>query len=1110
MTGVAPRIRRLDVAGLAFLAYVPFLLSSPGKVSADTKPYLYLDPGRLLARSAYLWSDHLGTGTVPHQGIGYLFPMGPYYWTMDQLGVPDWVAQRLWMGSISFAAALGALWLLTMLGTRRSGALVGALVYVLTPYQLAFTARISVLLLPWAALPWLVGLTARALARRGWRDPALFALVVLAAGSVNASSLLLVGIAPVLWLVVALVQRRASIGAVAATAARIGVLTVGVSLWWAVGLVLQSRYGFSVLDATESLARVSESTLPADLVRGFGNWFLSGSDRLGPWLEQAADYRTEKLLTVVTLGVPLLAFAAAACVRWRHRAYFIALVVVGVVVGVGAWPYGDPSPIGSLFKSFANGSALGLALRNTPRVVPVIVLGLAALLAAGVSALVARPRLRLVAIGAVVLCVVVGFLPVWRHGYLAAGVQRPEDVPRYWQDAATALDAEGDATRVLEIPGSLFSAYRWGNTVEPVTPGLMDRPYVARELVPYGTPASVNLLAALDRRIQDATLDAAALAAMARFLRAGTISLRSDLQYERYDTPAPGVLWRRLSDPAAAGLGAPVAFGPTIPNPAATVPSEAAAPAVALFPVLDAQRIVDEKPARRSVVLSGDGDGIVDATEAGLLDGRQLVQYSVSLDDRALRAAIASDADLVLTDSARKRSHRWDVLRGDVGATEPAGRLEATDDPEDQRLDQIPGTTDADRTVIEAPGAQPVVRVSTRLLRRAGEPGQARRLAIVLTRLRPPAGSGRSDSEAMMLRSLRLPGARGFSVTGTARASGVATTVAPGQCRSDLLAVDGTPVPVAVQSSTDDPTAGLTITPCGDPLVFSAGRHEIVAASGSATGFDIDQLVLTSAAGGAAATDPGARLGAPPPTAGSRVRVVDSGPTSFDLRVRTDGTPFWLILGQSLSDGWRLQTQSGRSLGEPQLVDGFANGWLVEPGSSGVLRLELRWTPQRLVWWGLGLSVAAALACLALLVVTWRRRRDLTGLAASSFLSSPFGYAGATPSLIQAVLTGLGVGVVAAVVSRPVIGLGVALATIVASRVPRGRVLLTVGAPFVLVAAKAFDAPELGWAAILLLGADLVVGHAWWTTAGRLAGEAQHSPGDDVLVDLRRTPGDRV
>ena len=73
---------------LALLAYVPFLLSSPGKLSSDTKQYLYLDPGRFLARVPWLWDPHVAAGTVPHQQIGYLFPMGPYFWLADPLGVP--------------------------------------------------------------------------------------------------------------------------------------------------------------------------------------------------------------------------------------------------------------------------------------------------------------------------------------------------------------------------------------------------------------------------------------------------------------------------------------------------------------------------------------------------------------------------------------------------------------------------------------------------------------------------------------------------------------------------------------------------------------------------------------------------------------------------------------------------------------------------------------------------------------------------------------------------------------------------------------------------------------------------------------------------------------
>ena len=74
-----------------------------------------------------MWDPNIGFGTVTHQNIGYLFPMGPFYWVFDRLGVPDWVAQRLWLGSILFFAGLGMLYLFRTLGLRGSGAVVGAL-----------------------------------------------------------------------------------------------------------------------------------------------------------------------------------------------------------------------------------------------------------------------------------------------------------------------------------------------------------------------------------------------------------------------------------------------------------------------------------------------------------------------------------------------------------------------------------------------------------------------------------------------------------------------------------------------------------------------------------------------------------------------------------------------------------------------------------------------------------------------------------------------------------------------------------------------------------------------------------------------------------------------
>ena len=78
------------------LVLLPPLWSAPGRIAADTKTYLSLDPGGLLAQAPRLWESDTGLGTVTHQTIGYLFPQGPWWWIADVLGIPDWITQRLW------------------------------------------------------------------------------------------------------------------------------------------------------------------------------------------------------------------------------------------------------------------------------------------------------------------------------------------------------------------------------------------------------------------------------------------------------------------------------------------------------------------------------------------------------------------------------------------------------------------------------------------------------------------------------------------------------------------------------------------------------------------------------------------------------------------------------------------------------------------------------------------------------------------------------------------------------------------------------------------------------------------------------------------------------
>ena len=81
---------------------MPSLTAAPGRMPADTKLYLYLNPGRLVADAPFTWDTRQFAGWVPHQTIAYLWPSGPWFAAFEALGVPDWIAHRLWLGTILF------------------------------------------------------------------------------------------------------------------------------------------------------------------------------------------------------------------------------------------------------------------------------------------------------------------------------------------------------------------------------------------------------------------------------------------------------------------------------------------------------------------------------------------------------------------------------------------------------------------------------------------------------------------------------------------------------------------------------------------------------------------------------------------------------------------------------------------------------------------------------------------------------------------------------------------------------------------------------------------------------------------------------------------------
>jgi hypothetical protein len=230
-------------------------------------------------------------------------------------------------------------------------------------------------------------------------------------------------------------------------------------------------------------------------------------------------------------------------------------------------------------------------------------------------------------------------------------------------------------------------------------------------------------------------------------------------------------------------------------------------------------------------------------------------------------------------------------------------------------------------------------------------------------------------------------------------------------------------------ASAGSPRGGPVTIPCGAVRVRStAGGALGLGVHGSRAAFDAGSPLRAASCGSPLSLDAGPgrvftegalfrvallRLRSPapagPPAAVGGGRVVDPGREGRGardaVRVAMNG-PAWLVLAESYSPGWRAYCD-GRSLGAPQVIDGFANGWRA---GRACRRVHFAFAPNRPVYWAYALSGLAALALVALLVVRRRRRLPVPDEAPPPPLPDPDPVA--RSPLGRAVALGLAAGVV--------------------------------------------------------------------------------------------------
>ncbi len=684
--------------GFTALAFAVAFWQLPGRATSDTKIDLYVDPGRFLSSVASVWTNTGDLGEIhSSQYGGYLWPMGPFFALCHAIGLSPWVAERLWLGLILALAAWGMLRLLDVLiGAPRGIAhVVAAAVYTFNPYTVVFTARTSITLLGYAALPWLLLTVHRGLRAdpgagrlRSWWWPAAFALIFTSAGGgVNAALVAFVLLGPAALLVYEPAMGHVPWRAARAFAIRAALLSVLVSLWWVLDLLVQARYGINFLQYTEQPRTIWGTNSITESLRLMGYW----TSYLGAGYPQARfGYYSDSgtlLYNVAVVGASLIV-PALACLgfvwtrRWRYGPFLLALVLLGVVVMSAGFPNG--TPLRQLMNWVYYHVSLLSFLRTVDKAAPLVALGLAGLL--GLAAEVAWARLRisriltgagrravLVAAPAALAALIV--LAAWPL-FEGKAIDRQltwQRIPAAWRAAGRNLDAHLPAnSRAIVLPGQVFAFYKWGGTIDSILPRLTRKPVAVRYETPYSDLHADDLLVTIDNLVQQDRLFGGQLKPLLGLIGVGSVISGTDDDTTRSGAVDPAIAARAL---AGQGLGAARDYGPLAPVPAApgTLDPSQRLAQVRQFHLSPGRGIVHVDQGAPTV-LDGSAQGLADLAAFGQLPGRAPIFYAGDLTRRAIRSDAASGADIVISDSNRRQVFSPQFTQQDFGPVLTAGQ----------------------------------------------------------------------------------------------------------------------------------------------------------------------------------------------------------------------------------------------------------------------------------------------------------------------------------------------------------------------------------------------------------------------------------------------------
>ena len=481
---------RLRIIAGAFVLLGLVFAQRSGRIVGDTKAGLVLNPGDYLATALSIWDPIGSWGQVQNQAYGYLWPMGPFFWVGDFIGLPEWVIQRLWWFVMLFTAYLGMIVLLNALRLGRPWVhILAGFAFALSPRMLSTIGPTSIEVWPLAVAPWV--LAPLVLAVTSKRDPkwmaALSALAVAMVGGVNAAATFAVIPAAAIWILTAASGR---------TRTRLmiwwPIFVLMGTLWWIIPLFVLGSVSPPFLDFIEGAQATHAVTTLADALRGTSHWvtYIDSTSQAGSALIRDPLVMMNSFV-VLGLGLAGLVFAPR-----RLRSFLWTSLLVGLFLVTAGF---EGNAFSDSIRSLLDGVLA--PLRNSHKFDPVIRIVLVIGIVALIDAMPSPKGVRLTARRGVAIlagaAVIGSTFPAWTG--LLPNYGTYQEVPKYWYSAANWLNKQENEGNVFILPGAIVAEHLWGSPKDEVFESMLERPWTVRMANPLVPPANIKTIDEIER-----------------------------------------------------------------------------------------------------------------------------------------------------------------------------------------------------------------------------------------------------------------------------------------------------------------------------------------------------------------------------------------------------------------------------------------------------------------------------------------------------------------------------------------------------------------------------------------------------------------------------------